>query len=82
MNSERLEEALALYALGVPTELLAKQYGTTPGALRRYASDAKVRRPLDPDRKWMARVARAERISRNAAEYPGTSLFSTLEAAA
>lgn len=80
--SDETVELLALYRLGVPTELLATWFDTTPGTIRRLASDHKVKRPLDADRKMLNRVARTERIRGHIEAYPNVSLFSSMEKAA
>lgn len=80
--SDETLELLALYRLGVPTELLATWFNSTPSNIRRLASDHKVKRPLDADRKMLNRVARAERIRWHIEAYPNVSLFLSLEEAA
>jgi len=79
---ESTVEILALYSLGVPLAVICTEYEIRPDTLRSLASYHKVRRPDDSDAVFFHRIARCERISRHVKEYPGTSLFSTLEAAA
>lgn len=80
--SVRTEEMLALYALGVPLGAITSHYGIRTKTLQKRAQYHKVRRPSREDQAMLARVSRAERIRRHAAEYPSVSLFSQMEEAA
>lgn len=75
-------ELMALYALGVPVEALAVEYGLTETVIRKRATYHKVKRPIGSDCDWLNRVARTERIRRHVAEYPSVSLFSDMAEAA
>lgn len=80
--SEHTDEILALYALGVPVDILARDYGMTVAQVHRFACDHKVKRPAPSDKALLNRVARTERIKRHVAEYPSQPMFSDIEAAA
>lgn len=80
--SDRNDEILALYALGVPVKLLSKQYGMKASAIRKLASGSSVKRPAPSEKALLARVARLERIRRHVEDNPSVPLFVTVEKAA
>lgn len=80
--SDRNDEILALYALGVPVPLLAKEYGIKVATIHKYAAEQKVKRPALPDKARYLRVSKVERMQRHMAESPSKSLSVAIEAAA
>ena len=80
-DEEWVAEAMGLYAIGVPAEAIAKDFGLSKSALRSLAHRHRVKRPSPAEITRRARVARTERIRRHIADYPNRSLFTWKEAA-